>query len=467
MKSVFITFLCLFLFVLNVSENDASEIGKKAPDFKLSQFGTVDKISLSGLLDSKTVVILSFFDTKCEPCKKEIPVLKNIADKYSEFVRVFLINLDEKPEQVLPAYLKEYKVMLPVLIDPLGYRAGSNYDVCKFGRAEIPQLFVVGKDGTIKLHLKGCHPDMEQVLSRELPKLKDEKVQSTQLVQKDILTIIYTNSINGYLKSCNCPENPFGGLVRRITAIKNLKEKYPDSVSVDSGDSFPPRDDRLLAGYVLKMMGMIKYDVVSIGDQELICGVDYLEKNLNKLPFYSANLQACNETMCYPLTKPYLIKEVNNVKIAILSIIDKDVFTLFPKEKISGIKIIDHREYLKNIIPELRKQADIVIVVSHSGDDEDREIAKEIPGIEVIIGGHSQTLHKVPLKINNTLIVQTGENGHRVGVLKLKIGSDKKIISYTNEFILLDREIPDDNTGGQLVIDYHKTLKKDTEKLIK
>lgn len=457
-----ISVLILTIFLSNVL---FSQTNTFAPDFRLKEHSTGKSISLGSLLDGKTIVILSFFDTKCEPCKKELPQLENISKKFTDSIKIFLISLDDKPEKVLPDFIKEYKIGLPVLLDPLGYLAGEKYGVTKYGRAEVPQLFVVGKDGKIKKHLKGYHPDLEEILAKTIAQLKSEKVS---LPQKNSIKIIYTNSANGYLESCDCPENPFGGLVRRVTAIKNLKEKYPDAILVDSGDTFPPRENKLLTEYCIKIMQFVNYDFCAIGDQELINGLEYLKSNITKLPFYSANLQTCDENMCYPLTEPYLIKNLKWIKIAIISIIDKKVFALFPKSKLKKITILDHKECLTKIIPELRskEQVELIVLLSHSGLDEDKQIAKEIPGIDIIVGGHSQSLTVQPVKVNSTIIVQAGENGHRVGILELEVDENKKISSYKNEFVLLDKTIPDHPQSRELITEYNELLKKQAEKFL-
>ena len=120
----------------------------------------------------------------------------------------------------------------------------------------------------------------------------------------------------------------------------------------------------------------------------------------------------------------------------------------------------EHIEIIESTIKYLRQKADIIILLSHSGDAEDRRIAEVIPGIDLIVGGHSQTFHKEPLKVENTLIVQTGRNGHRVGRLTLKLDKNKKIKSYENEMILLIKDIPDDKTGRNLIKEYKSKLKK-------
>ncbi|MEW6041461.1 MAG: redoxin domain-containing protein [Elusimicrobiota bacterium] len=440
--------------------------GLKAPNVRLEFYkpeGTLKTVSLEELTFSGNVVIFNFFDTACEPCKKELPLIESFYKKYKDSIKLYLICLDEKPNEVLPKWSAENKTTIPILVDPLGYRAGEKYGVTTYGTSSVPQIFIIGKSGKIGKHIRGYHENIDKILEEETLKLQKEVVV---LPKKNVLHILYTNSANGYLESCDCPENPFGGLVRRVTAIKRLKAKFSESILVDSGDLFPARENALLSETCLKIMETLNYDAVGIGDQEFGVGSAFLKKNLERLPFISANLQTCDEKMCYPLAKPTIIKKISDLKIAVLSVIEPHVFDLFPAQKIKDIKVVDYYEYLKQTIPEIRKDADIVILVSHCGDDIDRKIAAEIPGIDVIVGGHSQTFHKDPLKTENSIIVQGGENGHRIGHLELKIDENKKIYSYTHEFVVLNKDIPDDPATAELIKQYKVDLKKSLQQII-
>jgi thiol-disulfide isomerase/thioredoxin len=449
-----------------------------ASEFKLERYtpgGSTGSVTLNGLLAGGKTIILSFFDTSCEPCRKELPALEKTASNFRGSAEIYLVCLDEKHAEVLPSWLKSNPTSLPILLDPLGMRAGEKYGVTKYGRAEIPQVFVIGNDGTIKKRVKGYNPDLAAILATEIN--ADRARNKTTTRPKDgtaTLDIIYTNSANGYLESCDCPENPFGGLVRRITAVKRLKEKYPGAIAIDSGDFFPPRENTLLAEYSLKMMELAGYDAVGIGDQELICGSGFLKNNINRLPFISANLQTCDDKMCWPLTLSHIIKNAGEkagaptggLKTAVISVINPAVFNLFPGEKIKDIKTTSYEEYLQHATTEMRDEAGAIILVSHCGDDTDREIAAAVPGIDVIVGGHSQTFHKEPMKIGSTLIVQAGENGQRVGHLTLKFGANGKIASYANEFVVLNKDVPDDPRARVLLEQYKTELKNSLKKII-
>lgn len=452
----------LFLVLELPAYSFGIKIGEDAPNFKLKNME--DKpVTLKQLRSGDSVVVLNFFSTDCKPCVKEMPHFKKLYRKYlkDKNVKIRIISLDENKE-VLEKFIKEHDLPIPILRDPGGWKAATNYGVVTGGKAEIPQTFVIGKAGKIRKHIRGFKENVDEILIQSIEFLKKEKIKVSKSRE---ITVIYTNSINGYLESCDCPENPFGGLVRRITAIKDLKKRYPDAILLDSGDNFPIRKNKLHAEYVLKMMGLMGYDAVGIGDQELLFGSDFLEKNINRLPFISANILACDDEKCWNLTEAYKILEVSGIKVAVLSIFNPDVFLLFPNDLSKTIKINDHMETIKGLVPPLRERADILILLSHSGNDEDKRIAEEIPGIDLIVGGHSQTLHKKPVKIKNTIIVQAGKDGHRVGRLTLKLDKNNKIKTFEHEMILLIKDIPDDETGRSLIKEYESKIKKKQKKL--
>jgi 2',3'-cyclic-nucleotide 2'-phosphodiesterase (5'-nucleotidase family) len=437
--------------------------GDTAPGFKLEKVGGGSS-SLRELSAGGNIVVLNFFDTKCEPCIKELPHYKSLYKQYvnAKDVKVRMISLDEDID-VLKKFIKKHNISIPVLRDPGGWKAASNYGVVVNGRAQIPQIFVIGKDGAIRKHIQGYHENVKDVLVSSIEFLRKEKV--VKKASGD-LTFLYTNSANGHLESCNCPENPFGGLVRRMSALKDLKKTSPGAVLLDAGDNFPVRKNKLVSEYVLKMMSEMSYDAVAIGDQELLFGSGYLDKNIKRLPFVAANISMCDDKVCWDLTSSYIIKEVDGVKVAILGVFNPDVFLFYPEDKLKGFKIENHIDVIKQMMGPLRKKADLIVLLSHAGSDDDRKIAEQVPGINLIVGGHSQTLIKEPVKVGDTLIVQAGKDGHRIGKLMLQLDNKNNIKSFENEFILLIKDIPDDKVGRNLLNEYNAKLKQEAGKLL-
>ena len=104
---------------------------------------------------------------------------------------------------------------------------------------------------------------------------------------------------------------------------------------------------------------------------------------------------------------------------------------------------------------EIEGKYDYLILLSHSGMEQDKYLAERFPKINLIIGGHSQSLTQPPEMINGTYIVQAGESGYRVGILQL-LFVDKRMESCQNKFILLDNKVQDHPGVVKLIKEYHR-----------
>ncbi|MFH1096515.1 MAG: redoxin domain-containing protein [Candidatus Desantisbacteria bacterium] len=467
-KNLIITCGLLITLLFSTSLAVFAEEGNQiAPDFKLRLLSGKSSLSLHKLLtqgDRRNVLVLSFFDTACEPCRKEMPHLYELSQKYQdEAVGVYLVNIDKTASEVVEDFVKKNNITLPVLLDPYGIQTGEKYGVLVNQIAKIPKVVLISKNGYIKKIYGGYKENLVEILSKEINSLLLEKEEP--LNEKNVLTILFSNSTNGYLESCDCVENPFGGLVRRVTLINEIRQENPTVLLLDSGDMFPPRPEPLLARYMLLAMEKIGYDLIAIGDQELILGTEYIRKEIekNKLPFYSANLTICQDGMCSYLAPSYLIKEVGSFTVGIISIISSGVFTFFPKDIIKELKVSDPVKQVQGFVDTFRKQVNVLIVVSHSGYEEDLRLAKQVKGIDVIIGGHSQTLVKNASVLPDTLIVQAGEKGQYLGKLDIRFDENKKITSHQYQLLPLTKDISDDEVVRKLIREYHQKVEEGSE----
>ncbi|HPD05801.1 MAG TPA: hypothetical protein P5547_12955 [Spirochaetota bacterium] len=274
---------------------------------------------------------------------------------------------------------------------------------------------------------------------------------------KNRVTFLYTNSLNGIIDACQCAADPKGGLVKRGYAVAQLKTKYPGAVLLESGDFCSYYPDTMLTKYIMKAYRHIGYTAVGIGDQEFAAGVNTFHQYINELPFVSANLYySIGGRWLSP--KKNITVTVGTMKIGITAIIDNDAFKYYPNDIITKIKVTDITEALKKEIAAMEKM-DFIVLLSHCGFEKDKELAAQFPQIGLIVGGHSQTLIKKPVKIGNTFIVQAGANGARIGVLDAVI-TNKYIASYKHTFIHPRYEDPDDEAIAKMIKEYNDEIGK-------
>ncbi|MBF0430619.1 MAG: TlpA family protein disulfide reductase [Fibrobacteria bacterium] len=98
---------------------------------------------------TKYNVILSFWATDCVPCKKEIPILEKMVQKYQKDVKLLLVSIDQKGEEIVAPFIEETGFKSTVLLD-MHRKTAERWQAKK-----VPSLFMVDKDGVIRYSAAG------------------------------------------------------------------------------------------------------------------------------------------------------------------------------------------------------------------------------------------------------------------------------------------------------------------------
>ncbi|HPA55887.1 MAG TPA: 5'-nucleotidase C-terminal domain-containing protein [bacterium] len=247
-----------------------------------------------------------------------------------------------------------------------------------------------------------------------------------------LLTILFTNDSHGMAWSFDEPESPkTGGLAAQKTLVDNIRNEVQlnngDVVVLSSGNVTmgDPRSNVCENLPMIMGMNLIGYDGMLVGSHEFDFGMKTFEKMQKeaRFPFMSANLFFKNGKQ---VGKSYIEKElINGVKVAFLGITTPEL------EKISNagvdglVKVKDPVETAKKLAAELKQKNDFVIVLSNLGYSDsdissdgypsDSKLAKEVKGIDLIIGGRTKIQMEKPVMVNNIPIVQTEGLGKWVG----------------------------------------------------
>jgi len=118
-----------------------------------------------------------------------------------------------------------------------------------------------------------------------------------------------------------------------------------------------------------------------------------------------------------------LIKQVNGLRVAIIGLITDETPDIVTPTGNDGILFAPPLYSLAAIVRSVRPHVDLVILLSHLGYEEDRRLANEVDGVDLIVGGHSHDLIE-PEKAGRTLIVQANRYGTHVGYLDLMVDTD-------------------------------------------
>lgn len=289
------------------------------------------------------------------------------------------------------------------------------------------------------------------------------------------LHILHTNdmhsrieSINKFDSTCDAEGEAegscFGG-VARVKAAVDQKRAELDGQNVlllDAGDPF--QGSLFYSTYKgaaeAEFMQAIGYDAMAVGNHEFDDGpqglADFIEKV--SFPVVSGNLDLSGEALLDGKVADHLTLEVGGKTIGIVSALATDtVETSSPGD---GVVFQDEIEALTADVAALEAEGvDIIIALNHVGLRKDRDIAANVPGIDVVIGGHSHTLMSnddddtpaYPEMVEGTPVAQAYAYTKYLGHLAVTFDDAGAVTAVTGEPMLLDASvIPDESVLARI-----------------
>ncbi|MDD5687713.1 MAG: bifunctional UDP-sugar hydrolase/5'-nucleotidase [Elusimicrobia bacterium] len=274
------------------------------------------------------------------------------------------------------------------------------------------------------------------------------------------ITILNTNDVHGHILSS--PDN-FGGDIGGSAILSNfLKKQKKPYMLLDAGDIFQgtPEGDLGDGEIIIKIMNELGYDAMTIGNHEFDKGQTQLKKLIEMANFsvLGANIVDKKTGQTPKWMESYFIKEIKGIKIAVLGLTTSAMPYITIPEVSRGLQFKREVDVAKKYIPQLKKKADIIVLLTHIGLSEENDfeddvfLAKNVEGIDMIIGGHTHTFLKNPIKVKNTIIVQAGGNGRCVGQTILKI-RNKKIVNLKCKLVSLTKKKYGEDLEFKKIID--------------
>ena len=238
------------------------------------------------------------------------------------------------------------------------------------------------------------------------------------------IRILYLNDFHGFAESYK----PLGsqemlGGIPCLAAKANALRKEKPSLLLSAGDMVQGNAwANLFQGEsVIELMNTMHFDAMVVGNHEFDFGQEVLKKRISEadFPVLGANVEGLG------ILKPYVIKEVNGIRIAIIGVTTEDTPVSTHPRNVHGLKFLPPADTVSAYLEELENKADIILVLSHIGYQADRTLAAQVKGIDIIVGGHSHTRVGNPSIVGKTIIVQAWEHGKVLGVLDLTIDDGK------------------------------------------
>jgi 5'-nucleotidase/UDP-sugar diphosphatase len=273
---------------------------------------------------------------------------------------------------------------------------------------------------------------------------------------QSVIRILHINDFHGFAE----PYRPYGsdemlGGISFLAAEAERLRKEKPTLLLAAGDMIQGANwtNMFLGESVIELMNEMRFDAMALGNHEFDFGTAVLEKRISeaRFPVLGANVDGLD------MVKPYTILEISGVKIAVIGVVTEDAPASTHPKNVAGLKFEPPTDVIRKYMEVLRDKADIIIVLSHIGLSADRELARKVPGLAAIVGGHSHTKVLTPVMVGDTAIVQAWEHGKALGVLDLTL-EDRRIVKSDGRLVEIRQKEGKSNVAVNAIVE--KYMKK-------
>ncbi|MFC5734721.1 5'-nucleotidase C-terminal domain-containing protein [Cytobacillus gottheilii] len=292
------------------------------------------------------------------------------------------------------------------------------------------------------------------------------------------LSLMHTNDQHGNAQ--NAP--------KLATAVKEFRAANPEALLLDAGDVFSGTlyFNEFEGQADLQFMNYLEYDAMTFGNHEFDLGssedghkalAEFVKAA--KFPFVTANVDFSKDSLFDGLVEGTVAADAEDGKIynAIIQEVDGEkvgIFGLTTSEtaEISSPDQVEFKNYIeeaKASVKELQEQGvNKIIALTHIGYDDniefdnDLELAKQVDGIDIIVGGHTHTKLEEAVVISEnktepTVIVQANEYNKYLGTLSVNFDSEGVVTTLDGELVDLG-EVAEDAEAVKILKPYKETI---------
>ncbi len=277
------------------------------------------------------------------------------------------------------------------------------------------------------------------------------------------ITLLHTNDMGEM-----AGKPGYGGFPELATLLKQHRDENPTAITTFGGDLISPS---LMSGLskgteMVAMMNALKLDVAVLGNHEFDFGADVARARIKEAKFkwLASNVRAVDGEEALGST-PQFLKKVGDFTVGFFGLTTEETVDLSsPGEKVEFANVI---ETGKQMVAELKaKGADIVVALTHLDYAEDLELARQVKGIHVILGGHDHRV--IARQENGVSILQSGSDLRYLGILDLDVSEvekrgKKKLQVIPSWEIVATKDVPADPEVAKMVSDYAMALDKELE----
>ncbi|WP_216326967.1 bifunctional metallophosphatase/5'-nucleotidase [Deinococcus aestuarii] len=286
------------------------------------------------------------------------------------------------------------------------------------------------------------------------------------------VTILHTDDLHGHVDPVKVGEGTYGGYARQTALVRRYAAQDPNPLVLSGGDTFQGTlYYNVYQGLAdVLFMNYQGYQAMAVGNHEFDNGPEALARFAQKaqFPLLASNLDLTAEPLLRDLVKPYAVLSVGGQKVGVIGAVTPDLPLISSPGP--NVKMVELAQALNASVKALQDQGiDKIILVSHLGYTLEQEVAKTVPGLDVIVGGHSHTLlgtfdnkdfppseGPYPTIVQNpdgnrTLLVAAWEWGKVLGRLQVTFNDAGAVESFQGNPIVVSADLPEDPTARRMI----------------
>lgn len=282
------------------------------------------------------------------------------------------------------------------------------------------------------------------------------------------LTIAHSSEHHAHVEQFQLPNQPLqGGMPRRATLVERWRADNPNLILLDAGDVMQGTlyFNQYSGLADLYFMNAMRYDAMVLGNHEFDLGQAALAAFVDNatFPLVSANIDFSGSELLRGKIAPYVVLGVSGKRVGIIGLTNGE--TAFASSPGPGITIGPVVEAARTAVAELQAQGvNKIVALTHIGYEKDLALAAAVDGLDVVVGGHTETLLGSPGLLpaferrphgpyptlasspsgEPVLVVHANIWGRYLGKLEVDFDDQGRALSWGGGLTFLDEDIPED-----------------------
>lgn len=248
----------------------------------------------------------------------------------------------------------------------------------------------------------------------------------------DRIQLLHTDDIHGHLdadivqSASASPTFRAGGMAQLAGQVAVFRARAPQrTLLVDAGDTWQGTfiSNTNKGEAVTKAMNLMRYDALAVGNHDFDWGQEVLAQRASEaaFPLLAANVIETRTGRSPPYLKPFVVRDLGLTRVGIIGLTNPASGTIVKVTSIAGLQFLPAADSLRPVIAEVQKQADIIVVAAHIGTLDATQLARDVPGIDVIIAGHDHAPVQTARLEGRTTIVDAGPYTQYLGRLEIVV----------------------------------------------